>query len=410
MNTVGMSLRALRVRGWVTILTLTSLALSVALPCAILRIRKQIEHALLQEGDSIDLVVGAKGSPLQLVLSTVHHLDMPTGNIPWRMVEEFKQDPRITQILPVGLGDNIAGFRIVGTDDHLQTWTHRDQRPLVSLAEGEWFSQDFEAVMGAEAAKRTGLNIGDRFVGSHGLIEAPGTAHDEFPYIVTGILEPKGDGTDSLVFTTIESVWKVHEEEQNVHNRMFGSGQQAANTELEITAVWLRLRSPGLRMWMREEINTRTEAMAAAPLDELHRLAKNLIRPAQDGLMAMAAAVIAVSVIAILSTLLQASQSRRKDWALLRILGAHPRELFWMVWLESFWMSLGSLLLGLLLAHAGIAAAQSLTDLSCLRGLEAWAFAQGEGWVLLIVFLFGTFSGLLPAMSSYRNSPLEERL
>jgi len=410
MNTARMSLRALRVRGWVTVLTLTSLSLSVALPCAILRIRQQVEHALLREGEGIDLVVGAKGSPLQLVLSTIHHLDLPTGNIPWRLVEEFQKDPRITAILPVGLGDNIAGFRIVGTDDHLKTWTRPDGSPLASLREGEWFTSDFEAVLGAEVARSTGLGIGDTFVGAHGLIAAPGTDHDEFPYTVTGLLEPQGDGTDRLVFTTIESVWKVHEEEQNLHNRMFGSGAAAANTELEITAVWLRLRSPGLRMWMREEINDGTDAMAAAPIDELLRLAKGVLRPLQDGLLVMAAAVIGVSGIAILSTLLQAAQGRRKDWALLRILGAHPREIFWVVWLEALWLSLAALIIGLLLAHGGIAVAATLSDLPLLRSLQPWQFAEGELWVLLVVFLFGTLAGLLPALSSYRKSPLEERL
>lgn len=405
MNLTLMSLRALRVRAGITALTLLSLSLGVALPCAILRIREQVEHALLQEGRGIDLVVGAKGSPLQLVLSTIHHLDMPTGNIPWSLVEAFRQDPRVTATLPVGLGDNISGFRIVGTDDTAREWNQPDGTPLVTVAEGRWFEEDFEAVLGAEAARRTRLRIGDSFVGAHGLISAPGTDHDQFPYQVTGILEENGSAADRLVFTTIGSVWKVHEEEQNVHNRMFGSGERAANTEPEITAVWLRLRSPGLRMWMREEINDGTAAMAAAPLDELLRLAKGVLRPLQDGLLLMAAAVVVVSGLAILSTLLQAAQRRSRDWALLRVLGAHPRELFLLVWLEALWLSLGSVVLGLLLAHGGLAVAARMKDTVVLQGIDPWQLATGEGWVLAGVFLFGAVAGLVPAVSAYRRSP-----
>jgi len=410
MNLAVMSLRALRVRGWVTALTLTSLSLGVALPCAILRIREQVEHALLREGRGIDLVVGAKGSPLQLVLSTVHHLDLPTGNIPWRMVEDFREDPRVTATLPVGLGDNIAGFRIVGTDGAVQEWSRADGSPLATLEDGHWFEADFEAVLGAEAASRTGLGIGDRFVGAHGLVAAPGTNHDDFPYTVTGILEENGSAADRLVFTTIGSVWSVHEAEQNLHNRMFGSGENAVNTEPEITAVWLKLRSPGQRMWMRGEINDNTAAMAAAPMDELFRLAKGVLHPLQDGLLVMAAAVVGVSGLAILSTLLQAAQRRRRDWALLRILGAYPREIFCLVWLEALWLSGAAVGLGLLIAHGGLALAAGVADTPVLQDLTPWKLAEGEVGVVLGVFLFGTLAGLLPAATSYRRSPLKENL
>ena len=407
MNLPSMALRAIRIRGWVSALTLTSLALGVALPCAILRIREQIEHSLLREGRGIDLVVGAKGSPLQLVLSTVHHLDLPTGNIPWKMVEQFRKDPRVTTALPVGLGDNFQGYRILGSDDSIRSWADATGRPLAELAAGTWFTKDFEVVIGSEVVRKTGLGIGDSFVGAHGLVAAPGTDHKEFPYQVTGILAPRGGSMDRLILTPIGSVWKVHEAEQNLHNRMFGSGEHAANTEPEVTAIWLRLRSAGMRMWMREEINTESAAMAAAPVDELLRLSQGVLRPLQDGLLIMAGAVVTVSGLAILSTLLQAAQRRRRDWALLRILGAHPGEIFRLVWLEALWLSCGGVILGWLLAHGGLALAAALSHHPLLRGLSPWQSAAGEAAVLFGVFLFSTLTGLIPALTAYRNSPLK---
>lgn len=407
MNLPVMALRALRVRGWVTGLTLASLALGVALPCAILRIREQVEETLLREGRGIDLVVGAKGSPLQLVLSSVHHLDLPTGNVPWRLVETLREDPRVSRILPIGLGDNFQGHRIVGTDEQVRSWTRAEGGALAPLAAGRWFEVPFEAVLGAEVAQRSGLKIGGQFVGAHGLVAAPGTDHAEFPYTVTGVLEVTGTAVDRLILTPIESVWRVHEAEQNLHNRLFGAGGAAVNTEPEITAVWLGLRSPGLRMWMREEINTDTVAMAAAPVDELLRLARGVLKPLQDGLLAMAGAVVGVSGLAILSTLLQAAERRRRDWALLRILGAHPREVFLLVWMEALWLSLAGVVLGLLLAHGGLAVAARVSPLPVLRQLTPWALAAGEGAVVAGVFLFGAAAGLIPAAAAYRRSPLE---
>ncbi|MDF3129684.1 ABC transporter permease [Kiritimatiellaeota bacterium B1221] len=405
-----MALRGLLSRGWVSALTLTSLTLAVALPCAILGVRQQVETSLLQEGREIDLVAGAKGSPLQLVLSTVHHLDVPTGNIPWRMVEKFRKDKRVTALLPIGLGDNFQGYRIVGTDNSIQTWQRKGDHPYAPLESGEWFDKAFDAVIGSEVAQQSGLTIGDKFVGAHGLVAAPGTDHAEFPYTVTGRLAPTGTAVDRLIFTPMQSVWDVHASEQNFHNKLFGSGETASNTETEVTAIWLKLRSPGLRMWLREEINDHTEIMAAAPMDELLRLAQGVLKPLQEGLLIMAAAVVVVSALAMLSTLLQAADRRRRDWALLRILGARPREVFSLVWLEALWLTEGGLFLGLLLAHGGLAALSRSGITPVLNGFNPWQLAPGELGVLLTVFGFGALAGLIPATIAYLRSPLQEIL
>ncbi len=408
MTPFGIAFRMIRMRPWVTMLTVLSLSLGTALPCVILILRHQVEQALLREGKTVDLVVGAKGSPLQLVLSSIHHLDLPTGNIPWSVVEDLRADRRVVQALPLGLGDNVRGFRIVGTDAGFREWRSDAGDPRHRLAKGEWFTKPFEAVAGAEAAAQLGLGLGDSFVGAHGLTAAPGALHDEFPYTVTGILESTGLSVDRLIVTPIESVWLVHEDEQNQHNRMFGSGTSSANVEPEATAVLLRLRSPGLRMWMREEINRETNAMAAAPVDELLRLVRGLLRPVQTGMFWMAAAVVAVSGCAILSTLLQAADRRKQDWATLRVLGARPRAICTLVWLEAVWIALISVGAGVVLARGGLAAAASLSAEPLLMSLNPWQRVPGEEVILLGVFVFGSGIGLIPALRMYRRSPLED--
>lgn len=406
MKPVAMSLRSLWVRKWVSLLTLTSLALGIALPSAILRIRAQVDQSLLKEGKGIDLVVGAKGSPLQLILSSVHHLDMPTGNIPWSMVEEVRANPRVTQVLPIGLGDNVDGFRIVGTDHTLKEWVRDGDVPLATLEAGTWFEKDFEAVLGSEVAKQTGLGLGDSFTGVHGLVADFGAGHEEFPYRVTGILSASQSAVDRLIFTPIGSVWKVHEEDRNQQDQIFQPGGGSVNQDLEITALWVRLRSPGYRMWIREEINENTVGMAASPLDQMLKLSRGVIRPLQDVLLVISAVVVLVSSLAIFSTLLQSAQHRQRDWALLRILGAHSREIFWLVWLEALWLTGAGILLGYLLSTGGLSLAAGLTDLPVLQGLSIWKLVPGEKEILFIIMTMGALAGILPAFTAYRKSPL----
>jgi putative ABC transport system permease protein len=408
MNLGSMAWRYVWARPWVTALTLLGLALGTALPCAILLVRQQAEGTLLREGEGVDLVVGAKGSPLQLVLSTIHHLDLPTGNIPLSMVDRLRGDKRVEAVVPLGLGDNLDGFRIVGTSDDFLAWRPRGADTWVSVREGRWFSEAFEVVVGAEAAKRLELRLDDTFVGAHGLVAAPGSDHHDFPYTVVGILGPSGMAVDRLILTPMESVWSVHEAEKKVHANLFGMGGAPAKTEREVTAVWLRLRGPGLRMWMREEINIGSNAMAAVPVEELLRLYQRVLRPVERGMLWMSAAVAAVSLFAILATVLQSTERRLRDWAVLRALGARPREVFALVWMESFWITGAGVLLGLALAHGGLAMAFRFFAPEQFLSFRALALAEGELWVLAVVWLGGGLFGLLPAVWGYRRSPVAD--
>ena len=410
MNLPGMAFRYVRARRGVTALTVLSLALGTALPCTILLLREQAESALLREGTGVDMVVGAKGSPLQLVLSTVHQIDLPTGNIPHALYEQLKADRRVEAAVPIALGDNLAGYRIVGTSRAFFDWRPRDiegDAAWIRLQQGRLFEAPFEAVLGAEAARQLNLHLGDSFIGYHGLRPAPGAGHPEFPYTVTGILAPLGGAVDRLILTPTESVWLVHEAEERQYQAKFG-GTEPGEMPMEVTAVWLRLRSPGTRMWLRDEINRTTDAMAAIPLNELHRLYQRVLGPMQQGLLWIAGAVALVSGLAILATLLQATDRRRKDWAVLRTLGAHPRELFTLVWLESLWISTLGLLGGLALAHGGLALAARWIPSDLMAGFSPLHFAEHQGVILLCIWAGGVVFGLIPAALIYRRSPVED--
>ena len=409
-----MAWRYLWGRALVTALTLTGIALSAALISSVLTLRRESEAGFLRESGQYDLVVGAKGSPLQLVLSSVYHLDLPTGNIPYERFQALRSDPRFASAIPLGLGDNYRGYRIVGTDTNLFQLTDRlePQKRLFNLQAGRFFQNDFEAVVGAQVARQTGLKLGDTFVGTHGLVVTPGSSeHKAFPYKVVGILAPGNGADDRAIFITLASVWRIHSNETEIHRKL--AGVVSANAaplagDLEVTAVLLRLKSVGLRLWMAQEIQKRTESMAAIPVNEMLRLYQQVLAPMQSVLLAVAALVVLVSALSITATLYQSAERRRRDLAVLRALGAHPREIFALVVLEAFLLTLLGLAAGWMLGHGALAAAGPYLRDTLGVGVSPWSIDRIESIALGVVALGGLLAGLLPAVLAYRREPVSD--
>ena len=174
MSLLAMAWRYLMFRRLVTFLTVACLSLGVALVCAVLALRHESENALSRDAGLYDLVAGGKGSPLQLVLSSVYHLDSPTGNIAFTEYERLRRDSRVLWAAPIGLGDNYAGYRIVGTEAHFFDLPDREGGRFFQMARGNVFKDSFEVGLGSQVASATGLDIGDSFCGTHGLVEVPG--------------------------------------------------------------------------------------------------------------------------------------------------------------------------------------------------------------------------------------------
>ena len=409
-----MAWRYLWGRALVTALTLTGIALSAALICSVLTLRRESEAGFLRESGQYDLVVGAKGSPLQLVLSSIYHLDVPTGNTPYDRYQALLADPRIESAIPLGLGDNFRGYRIVGTDTNLFQLTDRldPQNQLFHLQAGRFFQNDFEVVVGAQAAGQTGLKLGDTFVGTHGLVVTPGSSeHKAFPYKVVGLLAPGNGASDRAIFTPLASVWRIHALEAEVHRKIAGvvSGNAAAPaSDLEVTAILLRLKSVGLRLWLAQEIQKRTESMAAIPVNEMLRLYQQVLAPLQHVLLAVAALVVLVSALSITATLYQSAERRRRDLAVLRALGAHPREIFALVVLEAFLLTLLGLMVGWLIGHGALAMAGPYLRDSLGVGVSPWSMDRLEAMALGVVALGGLLAGLLPAVLAYRREPVSD--
>lgn len=409
MSFISMALRYLRFRWLVTVLTVAGIVMGAALVCTVLALRYESERALARDAGLYDLVVGGKGSPLQLVLSSVYHLDSPTGNLAYSEYERLRRDPRVLWAAPIGLGDNYAGYRIVGTEPHFFDLPDRDGNPIYQFARGDVFEDRFDVVLGSHVAAATGLDLGDTFFGTHGLVDVPGAEeHRDFPYRVSGILAPTGTAQDRAIFGTLASVWEVHETEERLHSAIQGRAMLGGRQERETTAILVRLETPGLRLWLADEIRDRSDGIAAIPINEILRFQRGIVGPVQRALLGVAGAVVVVACLTVLTTLHQAAERRRRDIAILRSLGAVRWEVAALVFIEGLLLTGAGIALGLLLGHGGLAlAAGPIRDATGLI-INAWHVPSTEWMALGAMALCGAAASLFPAITCYRRTPIAD--
>lgn len=386
MSLVRLAWSYLAARPMLTLLHVLMLALGMATLVFLLLFTAQAQQRLERDAKGIDLVVGAKGSPLQLILSAIYHADIPTGNIRLEDAQTLEKNRLVASAVPLSLGDSFRGHRIVGTDERFFALYG------AKLARGTMFAGEMEAVLGSEAARGTGLDVGATFAGAHGLAQKSASEHADHPYKVTGVLAPTGTAVDRLVLTSLESVWEVH------------GGHGAPAGGREITALLVRYASPVAALQLPRFVNATTSMQAASPAYEGARL-MNLVGAGVDTLRVFALVLMAGAALSVFIALTTALEERRHDLALLRVLGARPSALVALVAAEGMTLVVAGAILGLVLGHG---AAQAFG--SFLAGPErwpvtGWAWEGGEAWLLLGAVLLGAVTCLLPAYLAYRRDP-----
>ena len=395
MTTLSLAWRYLWSRPLGAALNLLLLSLGLASITFLLLLGHQLGRAFDRDLAGIDLVVGAKGSPLQLILSGVLHLDVPTGNVPLQAVQALEQNPLVASVIPISLGDSFRGFRIVGTSHaypaHYQA----------SLAQGSLWQAPMQAVLGASAARALGLQVGNSFVGSHGL-GAGGHTHGDLPYTVTGILAPTGSVLDRLILTDTASVWQVHEKA----TALDADDQKILEQERELTLALVRYRSPLAAMSLPRFINSTTEMQAAAPALEISRLLR-MLGVGTEVLQALAGVLLLTAALSVFLALWSAVRERRADLALLRMLGAPPRRVAALLLSEALWLGVLAAVLGVALGQGLLALLGHLLalDQSLLIGGLVWP--PELGWVPGLALGVSLAAALLPTLGAYRVSVQE---
>jgi putative ABC transport system permease protein len=367
-----------------TALVVVLLALGVATLVFVTLVQSQLSRQLVRDAQGIDLVVGAKGSPLQLILSAIYHIDIPTGNVPLTTLSELRQHRLIKQVIPVSLGDSYRGFRIVGTEQELIE--HYGGR----FVAGAMWQTPMQAVLGAEAARATGLRVGSTFAGTHGLTEG-GAVHEDAAYTVTGMLAPTGTVIDRLILTDKASVWRVHEGEP-----ADAAEREILEAEREVTALLVRYASPMAAAIVPRQVNAESRLMAASPASELARLFA-VAGIGVDTMRVFAAVLITSSVLALFVTLYNALEERRYDIAIMRLLGASRGRIAGLLLLEAWTSALVAAVLGMLIGLIAVAAVgQWLAD---ARAFSVTAGDVAPELVLIGIVALGvaTIAALLPA-------------
>jgi len=368
-----------------TALNLLLLTLGLAAVTFVLRASAQVEAGLKRDLAGIDLVVGAKGSPMQIMLAGVFHLDAPTGNIPLATLDLLKAQPLVAQAVPLSLGDSFRGYRIAGTTpDYLDLYG-------VKMSLGAVWTQPMQAVLGAEVARTSGLKLGDRFAGSHGLAEGGG-GHGEQPFEVVGVLAESGSVLDRLVLTDLASVWEVHEDHHATHDE---------EQPKEITLALVRYRSPLAAVMLPRWVNAQDGLQSAAPALETARLMR-LVGAGTEVLRGFGIVLLMAAGLSVWVALLHAVRARQGDLAMLRMLGAPAHRVALLIALEALLLAGLAAVLGLAAGHGLVAGLERLlAERQSLR-LGSLGFSEAEWLVPCLAAGLALLAAAWPAWRAYR--------
>ena len=390
MKLLALAFRYLWARPLATVLNLVLLTLGLASITFVLLVTGQLDRSFQRDLAGIDLVVGAKGSPMQLILAGVFHIDVPPGNIKLADVQALARHPQVAQVIPLSLGDSFGGFRIVGTTpDYLAHYQLR-------MRQGRIWSRPMETVLGAQAAQAAGLKPGDSFVGGHGL-GAGGRSHGDAPYRVTGVLEPCGCVVDRLILTSSESVWHVHE----AHPAGGKEEDHADDPDREVTMALVRYRTPLAAAGFPRYVNSQTTMQAAAPAIEVTRLLR-MLGVGSEVLQGVGAVLLLTAALSVFIALWSAVRERRADLAMLRMLGASPAKVSALLLAEGLWLAVLASVLGLALGHGLAALVGAILQAQQSLPVSGAVWMPAEAWVPAVAVLIAGAAALIPAISAYR--------
>jgi putative ABC transport system permease protein len=398
MKMIKLSWKYLIAKPLSTGLNILLLGLGLAIITVLILIQDQFENKMTKDAEGIDLVVGAKGSPLQLILSSVYHIDFPTGNIDLKDAMALSKNRLVKNIIPLGLGDNYQGYRIVGTNhDYLTLYS-------ATFSQGNAWEKPFEVVLGHEVAEKIGLKAGDTFIGSHG-IGSSSHEHDAHPYVITGVLAPMGNVLDKLILTSIESVWYTHDEEHDhaTHEAPVAKkGFPVTDQDREVTSLLIQYRNPIAAVQLPRFINSKSALQAASPSFEISRLFE-LLGIGVKLIQGLAIVIIIIAGLGIFIALFNSLKERKYDLAVMRTLGASSWQLFLHIVLEGVILTILGAVVGIAIGHLFLVILVMQNDQGAISTLSAAVFLKEELWILGYAVIVGILASLIPAWNAYQT-------
>lgn len=391
-------------------LTLASLAISMAIVFGVEHVRAQAENSFVRTVSGVDLLVGARTSQINLLLYSVFRIGNATNNIGWQSYEEISARREVAWSIPFSLGDSHRGYRVLGTNaDYFEHFKYGDSEPL-RFAEGERFSHPLHAVLGSEVANTLGYEVGDQIVLSHGVGSTSFVNHDNLPFTVTGILSTTGTPVDRTVHVSLQGIEAIHLGWRNgVQVAALGvDPEDPGLSELQptqITAILLGLESPLAVFNLQRAINNYpreplTAILPAVALGELWLIIGTL----ENLLRVISVLVLTASLLGLCTMLLTSLRERRRELALYRAIGAHPMFVICLIELEAVTMTVIAACLGYLVVSAGFGLTQEWLSETFALVIDVWPSTTGIWFYMAGAIVASALLTLIPATIAYFRS------
>lgn len=409
---LSLAYRSLKNRKLTSVLTLLSLALSVSLWVGIEHIRVGARESFSNTISQTDLIVGARGRSLQLLLYTVFHMGSPTANVSYESYEKIKNQPAVLWTIPISLGDSHRGYRVVGTNEDFYSQYRYRQDRRIEFEQGRAPADVFDVALGSEVAQRLGYRLGQRIVVTHGITSSQGILdHEDKPFTVVGILRPTRTPVDRSVYITLEGIEAMHIDWKQGAPPLKGQEVPAERIKKEeikieqITAFFLRSKARVQTLGLQRQINTFPEEplMAVIPGVALSEL-WNGISYGEQVLKVVALFVVIVGLVGMLMALYTSLNERRREIAILRAVGVGPLKIMFLLVVESGLLTLVGSVLGIGLVYILIVLLQPLVEQQFGLYLPVETLTATEHLYVAGVVLAGLVVGLIPAWKAYRNA------
>ena len=427
MNIFKLSIKNIISKPLSSILSLALLIFGIGIISLLLQLNSLIKTQMDNNLKGIDMVVGAKGSPLQLILSAVYHIDSPTGNISFEDAKKIKNNRMVGSSIDLLYGDNYKGYRIVGTEEKfLELYNAK-------IKEGRKWNNPLEVVVGSKIHTKLNISIDDELISSHGLRET-GEQHSDQLFKVVGLLEPSNSVIDQLIVTSPESIWDLHDDHDHdeehehdhdeehehdhdeehehdhdeEHEHDHDEEHEHDHDDKEITAMLIKFKSPMNIIQFPRQINENTNLQAAVPSYEISRLFK-LFGFGIETLTYLAYLIIIVSGFSLFINLFNSMRERKYEMALIRTLGSSRRQLSMMIIFESLILTTVGFFIGLLVSRLGVMFVSSLMEESLNYNLNSFGILNEELWLLVLSIFIGLVSSIIPALQVY-NLNISETL
>ncbi len=412
MNLLGLAWRSLVNRRFAVILTICTIALSIGLLVLVEQLRSEVRQGFYRSVSGVDLIVGARTAPVQLLLYSVFGIGDATNDISWQTYTELKDLAEVDWAIPMALGDSHRGFRVMGTSRAFFDHYRFGNREALQLAAGEPFDDLFEVVVGAQVARQLNYALGDQLVLAHGTGNVALQSHDDHPFTISGILAPTGTPVDQQLYVSLAAHRAIHIGwESGVQRPGAGVDPEQARRRADelrpnaVTAILLGLHTRAAVFGLQRRVNEyRAEAltgiMPGITLQQLWRITGL----AELVLRVVAGLVVLAGLLGMLTVLLTTLSERRREMAILRANGARPWQIASLLVFEAGLIAAAGIALGVLLAVLVqvLAAPWLLTNLGLHIGLtwpEPWQLG-----ILGLIFLAGLLIALVPAFMAYRRT------